>query len=184
MAILQEPVDTWIQHLPFTGQRPTPWGPADGIFSGVVGATGDATGGGVALVGNLSFERKEDWVYLLRHWSGQTDFLSSTMDFRFSLNSGPLVPNASAGRQFAQYTGVDNLNNFAGISVSAPFRTTQAPFQPQDIFLFGDKKIPGAFAFFQANFQTNTNAVDYSVSVSGLIFRYATFFRNVPASLA
>lgn len=183
MAIDAAPVNTWIQHLPFIGQRPTVYGPADGLFVGLVGAVGDGSGGGVALRGQLSNARKEDWVYLVRHWSAQTDFLASALDIRISINTGPVVPNPTA-RQFAQFTGIDELNTFAGIGMASAYRTTQNPFQPADLFVFGDKKLAGDFTLIQANFQTNTDAIDYTLQVSGLIFRYASFFRSVAPSRA
>jgi len=176
MAIALIAIDTWISHLSFTGrQRPTDFGPADGVWFGLLSLTGDGSGGNLTLNGQLSFERKEDWVYVPMGSSWTTNS-STTPNTAFEqINTGPLIPTA---------TVVNNPSfSFGGLSrnMSGNSLHVQQSDQTKNFYgmpVFGDKKLPGSSLMYALGFQTNVNAVIYTASIWGWLFRYNGFFRN------
>lgn len=180
MAVAILETDGWIQHLPFQGeQRPTVDGPVDGVFYGVVSGLGDNTGGNVSLNGRLSFDRKEDWVYIMR---GMNVTLNSESDQEMfmQLNTGPLIPTPTAVQNptFNWGGGLRGVANNS-ISIQAASGDT-GPFVVPGLPVFGDKRIPGIFLMAAAGFQTNVDGATYTMSLWGHLVRYQGFFRNRP----
>jgi len=185
MGIAHISIDGWIQHLPFVGgQRPSAYGPVDGIWYGLVAGDGDASGGNVTLNGSLSFDRKEDWVYILgaitasKNGSGEGEvFLQA--------NSGPLIPTdavATTVRNPSFSTGGQMLA-IANNSVSLATSLTGGAFPFAGMPIFGDKRITGTFLMNAAGFEINTDGATYQMSSWGFLIKYESFFRNVRPSV-
>jgi len=178
MAVAIVAIDGWIQHLPFEGgPRQSLAGPVDGVWYGVVSGLGDASGGNLTLNGQLSFDRKEDWVYVVE---AQTITINTPSDQEvfLQINTGPLIPTASAVvnptmNWGGSLRGIANNN----VSVLADGSNT-GPFPFPGMPIFGDKRIPGVFLMAAAGFQSNTNGAIHTMSLWGWLIRYQGFFRN------
>jgi len=178
MAVAIIATDTWIQHLLFTGgQRSTPFGMVDGIWYGLVSGDGDASGGNITLNGSLSFDRKEDWVYILGNISSSRNTATSTDAFT-QINTGPIIPTASAvtnpsfsvaGSPFAV------VNN----AIATTQQTTGGSDPRSGMPIFGDKRLAGTFLMCAAGYQDNVNGETYQMSVWGWLINYSGFFRGV-----
>lgn len=183
MAVAVLATDTWIQHLPFVGgRRPSPYGDVDGVWYGVVSGDGDATGGNVTLNGRLSFDRKEDWVYILGAIDVSVNNAVITPYFT-QVNSGPLIPTASAVQNPSFHKGGDSfavLNN----AVSLGQLATGGADNRAGIPIFGDKRIAGIFLMLAAGFGINTDGATYQMSSWGFLIEYSSFFRNRPPAFA
>lgn len=179
MAVGILATDGWIQHLPFQGgPRPSPYGQVDGTFQGVIAGDGDASGGNITLSGRLSFERKEDWVYILGGTHTRANAIV-TGDVFEQVNTGPLIPTDAVAVAINNATyewGGATLpiaNN--AISLSPSTGLAKATGMP----IFGDKRIPGIFLMYAAGWETNTNGVTFSAQLWGWIIKYESFFRFV-----
>jgi len=179
MAVLFNRTDAeWIAHLPFSSgvQRPTPYGPVDGNFYGHMSVVGDATGGIVTINGILSFDRKEDWIYIMGGLNLER-VNANPITMEFAIQTGPLIPSAGAAQRNPVFSmagapepgvtrqSINDVNGQGGAFVGLPF--------------FGDKKVAGAINLVQAIFTQNTNTNVYNLSIWGWIVRYASYFRGV-----
>lgn len=180
MSVIASPVDAaWLQHLPFTTPRPSPYGPADGLFYGVVGVTGDGSGGIVTLQGILSSQRKTDWVYLIQRISPQTRAAPVTGDALVQVATGPLIPGIGTFSQNNPiFSDLANMRTDSALAVSCTELNRQG-FLP--LLVFGDDQAFGAWTMINVTLTDNENSADSSFSVWGFIYRYQTFFRGVPA---
>ncbi len=178
MAVAVISVDAWLQHLPFQGgQRPSPYGPVDGIFYGVVSGDGDNTGGNFTLSGSLSFDRKEDWIYVLGGINTSRN-VADISELFTQINSGPLIPTGSAvvNPSFSRAgpskaVTNNNITTSESLEGGGDIRTGMP--------IFGDKRLAGNFLMAAAGWAENTDAVTYQMSVWGWLIRYQSFFRNV-----
>lgn len=182
MAVALLETDSWIQHLVFTGpQRPTDFGPADGVWYGLLSVAGDASGGNVTLNGRLSEDRKEDWVYVpMASAIHRNSTTGATSNYFEQLNTGPLIPTSTAvNNPTFNYGGT-------GVGITGNAITVQNTTQTKDFYgmpIFGDKRIPGIFLMYAVGFETNTDTVLYTASIWGWLFRYNGFFRGVAPSV-
>lgn len=179
MAVSITAEDSWITHLPFTGgRRQTTYGPVDGLFYGVIAGDGDASGGNVTLNGNVSFDRKEDWIYILQNVSTTFNTALAGVDAFIVAATGPLIPTPTAVANPAFHVGGEMLNIVNnGVTIFTPTDAGQSPFK--DLPVFGDKRIAGPLSLLAAGFEVNTNTVTYQLSVFGFLVRYQSFFRNL-----
>jgi len=176
VAIIQ--TDTWIARLLFTGgRRDSDFGPADGVFYGVVSGDGDASGGNFTLNGLLSFEKKEDWVYLIKKVSVQTNDIRTTEGF-IVVSTGPQIITGSSVVNPSFQVGGD-FKNTTNNATSSLALTTGSGDHFTDLLVFGDKKIPGSQGMIAAGLEGNVNGSTATLSVYGLLYRYSSFFRNV-----
>ncbi len=182
MAVAVLETDGWIQHLPYSGgSRPSAFGPVDGIWYGVVSGTGDNTGGNFTMSGRLSFDRKEDWVYILGAIS-TTISANSLQDVFTQVNTGPLIPTQSTVTNPSFSKGDESFsvaNN--NLTVSDHLKGGADPRAGMPIF--GDKKIPGIFLMLASGWEVNIDAAVYQMSSWGFLIRYQSFFRNRPPSV-
>ncbi len=176
MSVVISRTDNWLQHLVFTGPRPTIYGNVDGIFYGVVSGDGDASGGILNLSGLLSVDRKEDWVYVLQSCNAQKNS-SVAQDVGVRINSGPLIPTDSAVQNpsFGKVGASDGVVNHA---VSMQHGVAGGRDDWQGLVVFGDKKIPGAFTFMATEWTTNEDGIAFTTSLWGWLIRYNNFFRG------
>jgi len=173
MAVTQTVADTWVNHLQFLEPRPTENGMVDGVFYGVLSVAGDASGGTLAQNGQLSRDRKEDWVYVMRGVNAQKNSATAS-DVAVSVATGPLVPTATAVNNavFSRVGLSDTINN---LSSSDPLTGGKAPWEGMPCF--GDKRISGNYGILTVTWTANTNTVIYTVSMWGYLVRYNSFFR-------
>lgn len=177
MAVAIIAVDTWITHLPFSSPRPSSFGMIDGIFYGVVSGDGDNTGGNFTLNGQISFNRKEDWIYVIQNVSlSRNDVLAGENGFIVAA-TGPLIPTASAVANPSFHSADENMKDITNNVVTIFTPNSPAPFNGMPSF--GDKKIAGPLALIAAGLETNTDAVTYQLSIWGFLITYRTFFRGV-----
>lgn len=172
MSITSIRIDTWLQHLTFADPRLVGGWMADGVFYGNIGVLGDASAGTVTMIGQLSRDRKEDWVYVLQHWTANRNSILA-VNWSVQFASGPQIP-VVAGVQDNPVFGVSWAADQGG---SAFGGTRLGGDQFKDLVLFGDKRIAGNYSMFTAASGTNTNGVAYQASVHGLLIRYNDFFR-------
>lgn len=183
MAVIETFVDTWLTHLPFVGgPRPSPYGPVDGIWYGLFAADGDASGGVVLLNGALSFDRKEDWIYILGLVDLQINSVLSNNAF-IGVNTGPLIPTPTVSRN-PSFLLAGGMNLALGLAKTAFGGNDQGQFPMAGMPIFGDKRISGNFSMIDTGVETNTNGAVYTVSSWGWLIRYNSFFRNVRAAQA
>jgi len=182
VAVILDFADVWLVHLPFVGgPRPSPFGPVDGVWYGAFSADGDATGGVVRLRGDLSFDRKEDWVYILGAVNSQVN-VATAMDGFIVVNTGPRIPTATvvANPSFL----VVGVMAVATALLATSFNSNAGGMDPRSgMPIFGDKKISGDFAMMEAGFEVNVDGAVYTVSSWGFLIRYNSFFRNLPAGV-
>lgn len=177
MAVAVIATDTWLSRLLFTGPRPTDFGPADGLFFGVIAGAGDASGGNFTLNGNVSADRKEDWVYLIKGVSASIAAAAAQEAFIVAA-TGPLIPTATtvANPSFHTAGVMESLSSNA-VTVYNLNTGGQPPFT--DLLVFGDKRIAGPLSLIAMGFQLNTDLAVHQISIWGFLFRYSSFFRNV-----
>lgn len=170
--------DDWISHLPFTGQRPTPYGPVDGIWYGLLSRDGDATAGTMTLQGSLTFARKEDWLYILMGCNISNNGATPTAT-SLTVNTGPRIPTNTTiiNPSFRMASNDFNTDN---LTAPLPFAAGAFPFTGMPIF--GDKKIAGNFLMLDAVWELQQDLATYVVSAWGWLLRYNSFFRDRPAS--
>lgn len=182
MAVAILATDTWVQHLPFEGgPRDSEFGPIDGVWFGLVSGDGDATAGNLTLNGRLSFERKEDWIYVLGGLSVSINTVQSMAVFT-QVNTGPLIPSASAVVNPSFSIG-GNMDNVTGNAITTGNVTAGGNDPRRGMPIFGDKRIAGIFLMLAAGFETNIDGATYQMSSWGSLIRYQSFFRNRPPSL-
>jgi len=182
MALVLTETNRWLQHLVFTGQRPSPFGPIDGLWFGAASRNGDASGGSLTINANLSFDRKEDWVYQLKGLSLQVNAVAA-MNMSVQVNTGPLIPTSSAV-QNPSYGIVGVADSPGGGTLITTFpRSTGGQMPWVDALLFGDKVITGDYTMIEATFGINTNGAAHSLFCWGFLFTYRSFFRQVPPSV-
>lgn len=178
MSVTESQTDSWIAHLPWTSPRPTVYGPADGIFAGNLGSTGDATGGTVTMTGLLSLDRREDWIYVLGGYSARRS-AGSADEVLFTFQSGPLIVSTGASLDRPRYdtitTELAKSGNLVAIGGSQPFLGTP---------LFGDKRNTGDFELFRVLWNANADLATYQGNLWGFLIRYQSFFRGVPAAVS
>jgi len=178
MAVAQIVTDSWLTHLEFVGgQRQTDFGPIDGLFFGLLGVTGTASGGNVTLNGNISFEKKEDWIYILQKVSGsRNDAITGEQAFIVAA-TGPLIGQVGSGLSNPSFHIAGTMQEVVNNAVTIFQRSdgSETPFR--DLPVFGDKRITGPLALIAMGFENNTNGVVYQLSVYGWLIRYSTFFR-------
>ena len=153
---------------------PTQFGEMDGIFYGNLGTVGDGSGGNVGLVGELSRDKKEDWVYVLGGYSAtRNTAIATNMDMLFT--SGPRNV-ATGGSAFQIFRMAGPISLGAGIGCYPGG-------DQNELFigtpLFGDKKITAGHTLASVVFGTNTSGTTYTFSLWGYLIKYATFFRGV-----
>lgn len=186
MAVAIIETDTWLTHLPFVGgPRPTSYGLVDGIFYGLVAGDGAAGGGNVTLNGLVSFERKEDWIYVLQDVSSSHN--SANSGDVFSVHAtGPLIPTGATATTVSNPSfhtgGVSFPITGNALSLSRP--NTGGPYPFKDLPIFGDKKIPGTLALSAVGWETNVDGATYQMSIWGWLIQYQSFFRNRPPAFA
>jgi len=183
MAVAVVATDTWLSHLEFTGpQRQTDFGPIDGIFYGVVSGTGDGSGGNLTLNGNVSFDRKEDWIYILKKVSASRTGIVALQTAFMVAATGPLIPTPTTVANASFHLGgipQDITNN--ALTVFPLASGSQQLFD--ELPVFGDKRIGGPLSMMAMGWETNTNAAVYQMSVYGWLIRYQGFFRGVAPAL-
>lgn len=185
MAVAILATDSWIQHLPFVGgRRSSPFGEVDGVWYGLVAGDGDASGGNISLNGRLSFDRKEDWVYILGALETTTNQSLGGDDTLTQVNTGPLIPTAAVATTVQNpsfmITG-DAGPGAAGIVTSA-HRANGGSDYRAGMPIFGDKRLDGIFLMLAAAWATNTDGATYQMSSWGFLIEYQSFFRNRPPS--
>lgn len=176
MAVVTTVVDSWIQNLLFSEPRDIAGQLTDGLWYGNLGVDGDASGGNVSLLGQVSFDRKEDWVYQLTHW-GINRNVTAAVRWDLGFSTGPLIVagGVALDNPFFFFNDVGT----AGVVLGGLVGSAQNALK--DLFLFGDKRIAGDMAFVTARCNTNTNTIAYQVSLAGRLFRYNDFFRQQSA---
>ncbi len=182
MAVDELVQDTWLAHLPYAGPpRDTQFGLMDGIFYGNLAVVGDGSGGNVSLTGELSRDKKEDWVYVLGGYSAtRNTAISTNMSVLFT--SGPRNQRVSGvGSAFQIFRIAGPISLGAGVA-TYPGGEQGAPFIGTP--LFGDKKITAGHTLAAVEFGTNTSGTTYTFSMWGYLIKYATFFRGVPPERA
>lgn len=180
MSVTFPETDTWLSHLPWVGPRPTVYGPADGIFFGSLGGTGDASMGTVTLTGLLSAARKEDWIYVLGGYASRGTGVVTT-GIMYTFTTGPKIVTQGASLDLQRFDSTGNVLGFTGPGVAGVPQASQ-PFLGTP--LFGDKKVSGDYELYRVFLETNTNTASYHASIWGFLIRYQSFFRNLPASVA
>lgn len=183
MAVAIIATDSWINHLQFTGaQRQTNFGPIDGLFYGVISGTGDATGGNFTLNANISFDRKEDWIYVLQKVSASKNGVF-TEDVFVVAATGPLIPTDTAVANPSFHVGgvTQGIVNNAVTTVALASGGGALGFEGLPVF--GDKRIAGPLSMIAAGFELNSDGNVYQMSVYGWLIRYSGFFRGVAPSV-
>lgn len=185
MAVAIIRTDNWLSHLEFTGgRRQTEFGPIDGLFYGLLAGDGDAGGGNFTLNGLVSFDRKEDWVYILKSVSATFNTATLSQDAFVVASTGPVIPTDAVA------TTVSNPSFHYGGGMAAVsgnaitlLNTNSAGSSPLiDIPIFGDKKLTGPLALIACGHETNVDGQTYQLSVYGWLIRYSSFFRNLSGS--
>ena len=183
MTVTANVIDTWIQHLPFTGRRPTIYGPVDGVWYGHIAVVGDAGGGNVHLHGILSAGKKTEWVYIIGNVTAATNTATQTGDGLINVASGPLIPSV-ATNQFVSMT----VAAVPVLPVSALGFTGMNPvggaFAMSGVPVFGDRQISGDFNIISSDWENNVNTAVYRLDAWGFLVRYEGFFREVAPSLS
>jgi len=179
MAVAIIATDTWLSHLEFTGQRrQTEFGPIDGLFYGVISGNGDNTGGNFTLNGLVSFDRKEDWIYILKKVSLTRNSATANLNAFIVASTGPAIATGSAvanpSFHVAGTMPFVTGNNITTLSTNQGGKSIF-----EDLPIFGDKHIAGPLALIAAGFDTNTDAITFQLSVYGWLIRFQSFFRNL-----
>jgi len=180
MAIQAIVIDTWLSHLLFNRPKLIEGQLVDGLWYGNLGVVGDASAGIVDILGQISFARKEDWLYQLVSWSLNR---ANTTPVRWQIGfpSGPAIqtPVGIINNPFYSSSFITE-QGASGLSANPP--SSGGLYKGQ--FLFGDKKIEGNYTMVNAICLTNTTGIAYQVSLSGFLYRYSDFFRGPQAVLA
>jgi len=177
-------VDDWISHLAFSAPRPSPFGPVDGVFWGMLSIAGDASAGALAMNGDLSQERKTDWVHILAGYSLRkiaADAGSAYAEFQ----TGPKIVGNAAGIDRPTFTATAPLERMsqAGDQMATPHLLSGSqPFLGMP--LYADPALTGAYEMVHASFNVNTDTILHTFSMWGFLVRYQSFFRGVPPELA
>lgn len=178
MSVSSNRLDDWVQHIAFVGdRRVTPFGPADGLWYGVLSIAGDATGGGVNLIGSLSPDRKEDWVYVVQGLSVVTNDDTVGDEIAIQVATGPLTPTESIITNAV--FGLAGSMSRSTVNDLSTFPNSETP-PWQGLLCFGDKRIAGNYVWLTILMGTNTNLRIYTGSMWGWLFEYKSFFRNLP----
>ena len=186
MAVAILATDGWIQHLPFVGgPRPTEFGPVDGIWYGLVAGDGDASAGNVSLNGRLSFDRKEDWIYIFGGMTTTKNAVAGEAVFT-QINTGPLIPTGAVATTVnnPSFSIGGNADPVTGHALTTGDITSGGNDRRRGMPIFGDKRIPGIFLMLAAGWETNTDGATYQMSSWGFLIKYNSFFRDVPPRLA
>lgn len=179
MTITLNIIDTWLQHLPFTGRRPSVYGPVDGVFYGHAAVAGDASGGVLHIHGIISAARKTDWVYILGGVTGATSS-GSAMDAIVNVASGPLIPDL--GVSVNEFVSMTKFGSLGGTNLGG-FLPMSGKLMAEGMPVFGDPHISGDFNIVSADFGVNTNLSIYRLDAWGFLVRYNSFFRDVSPAL-
>jgi len=181
MSVSTAPTDaTWLTTVPLANMLPRSLGIPAGLFYVGMSVTGDASGGGVTLSGELTFAKKQEHVY---EWQGINSFTDSVLRsgdaVELTLNSGPRIHDPSG--IFNNITFREQVvavgNSFSG-NTMAPLLLgsgTRSPFVG-----YGDKDLAGVYTPIIVRWQVNDLAVEYFVFGWGYYYRYQTFFRGLP----
>lgn len=181
MTVVSTRVDDWISHLLFTQTRQTDFGPADGLFYGVIQLVGDATGGTTQMTGQISFNRKEDWVYLIQATSLEFNASNSGIPAAIRCPTGPLARGAAGVANPIFSRATKEMQNVPTILATVFASAGHDPHQ--NLLSFGDKRLTGNFNLVQFEIDANINLATNTGSIWGFLFRYASFFRGVPPGL-
>lgn len=170
---------SWLTTIPLAGIPVRSLGQPAGIFTMGLSITGDGSGGLVVLEGDLSFNKKQEFVYEFSLIKAFADSLVDD-DALLTVNTGPVIPTAVVAaftnatyREHVAEAGAANI----GIS-TWPF--TLGSLGQAPLFVYGDKDLPGAFTVLQVAWDENVTNVAYFVFAWGFYYMYETFFRGVP----
>jgi len=180
MTVTLNIIDTWLQHLPFTGPRPSLYGPVDGVWYGHAAVAGDGSGGQVHVHGIVSERKKTDWVYIMGGATGASSS-STAMDALVNVASGPLIPDL--GVSINEFVSMTKAGALLGTNLGG-FMPMSGSLMSSGMPVFGDPHISGDFNILSADFGVNVNAAVYRLDAWGFLVRYNSFFRGVPAALA
>ena len=123
MAVALIATDNWLAHLEFTGgRRQTEFGPIDGLFYGVLAVAGDATAGNVTVNGLVSFDRKEDWIYIVKKVSSSRNIAQTNVDQFIVMSTGPQIPTGTTVANPSFHVG-GVVQSIPGNAVYHPLRT-------------------------------------------------------------
>lgn len=139
---------------------------------------GDVSGGNVSLSGQLSFERKEDWVYILGNVSMSANTVSDIGDTLTQVNTGPLIPTLPGTTNPSFSIGGQSriiVNNAISVSQLVDGGADPRAGMP----IFGDKRLSGAFLMIAGATEANIDGATYQLSAWGWLVNYSSFFRNV-----
>jgi len=184
MSVVESTIDAeLITLVPMKDLPPGLLGSPAGLFFLGMAATGDAGGGVVAMTGELTFDKKQEYIYEWQHVSVFTDSnLSNGDNGELTILSGPRIPNPAANftnpvyRELRVGTGSNTIGNtvwdfILGSKGNKP------------IVSYGDKSLAGSFNLVAMVFGVNDLAVTYFVFAWGLYYRYQTVFRGVPVGV-
>lgn len=168
--------------VPMAGMQLRSFGQPSGIFFMGMDMDGDASGGIVALAGDLSFTKKQEFFYEWQMVNAFSDsFLSDGDQLELTMSTGPRIPDPAGVFVNPTYrdisVGAGNSN--AGNTVWDP-QLGQAPRVP--VVCYGDITIPGVFNMMTFRWTVNDNGVTYFAFGWGYYYAYQTLFRALRAA--
>jgi len=178
-------VDDWISHLAFSAPRPSTFGQVDGLFWGLLSVVGDATGGAVAVDGDLSEARKTDWVHILGGYSHRLVSGAAVPDGYVEFQTGPKIVGNAAGIDRPTFTAIGpfiRMNSSADQMAAQSLVSGAQPFLGMP--LYADPALAGVYEMVHASVNANVDTALYTFSIWGFLVRYQSFFRGVPPALA
>ena len=185
MSVSTARVDNWISHLAFASPRPSQYGQMDGLFMGLLSVEGDVSGGTVSLDGDLSEERKGDWVHILGGWCLRSPADVAGQGGYVEFQTGPKIVGDGDGIDVPTFTAVDSTIQRSGAAadpMSALNRTGLETYV--GLPLYADPHVAGSYQMIHGNYEINTDGDLYTLSIWGFLIRYQSFFRGVPPGLS
>ena len=177
MSVSQTRLDAaWLTTIPLAGIPGRSLGQPAGTFTVGLSITGDASAGLVVVEGDLSFTKKQEFVYEFQLIRAFADALVDD-DAMLTINTGPVLPVAPIGA-FTNATYRDFQPELGGTNIqisSCPFELG-SPNHP--VYVYGDKLAAGAFTMLQVAWNENVTNVGYFVFAWGFYYLYETFFRG------